>query len=467
MQPATPRAAIEVLISTVGSELGAVHVSSIRGEIDCPSQCRAEVERGTSITLRATSDASSARFEGWAGDCSGSGECTLVLDSDRRVTAKFRSLVAWTQDIAQVTGLAVGGDAIYTAGYFKDTTLFAGMPRTSAGGFDIFFAKLNLAGELQWLKTYGGAEGDEGAGVAVAPGGDVVLMAKSWSGPLNLDGRTVGGTVNNVTFFAARYSAAGQIQRTFNQLGSTGLTFDGAGNLYLLSGNPNESFDVAKYGSNGAKLWQSEGAAAYMAQVVRTDAAGNVYVGGLFYGGVTIGGRKFNAVASERNVVVVKYDPAGKVLWANSLGSPGYMEVEDVVVDGRGDVYVSGLHASDFRAGSVVTPNSDGQNGFLARFAGGDGRLLWSHSLGAGTWNSFDGLAFDAQGNLLASSYTEQEVDFGGGLRQSGFALVRYEAATGAPLSIFDLRRSFNHIVPLSAGEFVFAGDGVARMLVP
>jgi CSLREA domain-containing protein len=54
--------------------------------IDCGEDC-SETGDGT-ITLTATPEAG-AVFDGWEGDCSGTGACTVSLDGDRSVTARF------------------------------------------------------------------------------------------------------------------------------------------------------------------------------------------------------------------------------------------------------------------------------------------------------------------------------------------------------------------------------------------
>ncbi len=58
------------------------------GEIDCPGTCSRVYPSGTSVTLTAVPD-TGAEFSGWTGDCADSSVCTVVLSSDRSVTATF------------------------------------------------------------------------------------------------------------------------------------------------------------------------------------------------------------------------------------------------------------------------------------------------------------------------------------------------------------------------------------------
>lgn len=66
-------------------------VTSSDGKINCPPQCTAKYKPNTPVTLQADAAAGSA-FDGWGGDCSGSGRnntCTIVMNGDKTVTASF------------------------------------------------------------------------------------------------------------------------------------------------------------------------------------------------------------------------------------------------------------------------------------------------------------------------------------------------------------------------------------------
>ena len=78
---------------------GAGEVSSMSADgtvgVTCRSSCSMPVAAGSPTMLVATGH---DRFTGWAGACSGTGTCPLVLDDDRAVTASFApasSAVTW------------------------------------------------------------------------------------------------------------------------------------------------------------------------------------------------------------------------------------------------------------------------------------------------------------------------------------------------------------------------------------
>ncbi len=70
------------------SVVGDGTVTSSLGEIDCGSTCSAGFGPGFTLTLSATPGSGSV-FSGWSGDCSGTGPCTIPIDTSKSVTATF------------------------------------------------------------------------------------------------------------------------------------------------------------------------------------------------------------------------------------------------------------------------------------------------------------------------------------------------------------------------------------------
>src|ERR1700756_5471296 len=64
---------------------------------------------------------------------------------------------------------------IYVAGSFRGTVGFGSTNLTSAGGSDIFVAKFDNSGNLQWIQQAGGTNNDQGAAVAVDASGNVFV----------------------------------------------------------------------------------------------------------------------------------------------------------------------------------------------------------------------------------------------------------------------------------------------------
>ena len=70
------------------------------------------------------------------------------------------------------------------------------------------------------------------------------------------------------------------------------------------------------------------------------DAAGNSYLAGSFTGSVTIGGMAYNSAGSD-DIVVVKLDQDGGVVWARTAGGTASDYVNAMALDGDGNVYLA------------------------------------------------------------------------------------------------------------------------------
>ena len=55
-------------------------------------------------------------------------------------------------------------------------------PEKGNGGKDLFLIKLNAIGDIQWIKTMGGAGDEEPAGVTEAANGDIIVCGTNTQG---------------------------------------------------------------------------------------------------------------------------------------------------------------------------------------------------------------------------------------------------------------------------------------------
>jgi hypothetical protein len=69
-----------------GGGSGTVH--SAPAGVLCGDDCTETLSAGSTIILQATPQAGST-FAGWSGDCAGTGDCTILMDRTRSVTATF------------------------------------------------------------------------------------------------------------------------------------------------------------------------------------------------------------------------------------------------------------------------------------------------------------------------------------------------------------------------------------------
>src|SRR6185436_6883127 len=78
------------------------------------------------------------------------------------------------------------------------------------------------------------------------------------------------------------------------------------------------------------------------AEIIATDAIGNTFIAGTFEGtAVPFGNFTLNSRGAA-DVFIAKLNNAGDLLWARSLGAGGADGVSDIITDASGNCYVSG-----------------------------------------------------------------------------------------------------------------------------
>lgn len=115
-----------------------------------------------------------------------------------------------------------------------------------------------------------------------------------------------------------------------------------------------------------------------------TDAAGNVFLAGSFYGSLRLG--SLNLTGSGGNLFVAKWSPSAGFVWAQATNNPtgsGRVDVRGLAVQG-GSVYVTGFKYSDPTTFGPITVTGQGIScGFLAKLtdAGNTGSFTWAQAL--------------------------------------------------------------------------------------
>lgn len=100
---------------------------------------------------------------------------------------------------------------------------------------------------------------------------------------------------------------------------------------------------------------------------VATDNVGNVYATGSFTGEIKLGSTTLVS-SGKADVFIAKYDPAGKVLWARSLGGPEEDAGVGIAVDTSGNIYVTGSYVDTLTDGNIVIKGFGSKDIFLAKY---------------------------------------------------------------------------------------------------
>jgi hypothetical protein len=308
---------------------------------------------------------------------------------------------------AEGSDITVDGNGnIYVIGS-SDTTW--GTPiNPYAGGRDVFVAKLNSNGVLQWNTFLGSSSedyGDYGEGIAVDSSGNVYVTGGSgatWGTPIN---PYLGG----INPFVAKLNSNGALQwNTFlvsstivNEYGKD-IAVDDSGYIYVTGNSLNYAAAfVAKLTGSGTLqgLTLLEPATIASGEGITVDSSSNIYI---------VGSTGGHAYAS-----VVKLSSGGTLLWETLLGSVegdgtlGY----NIALDSSGNVYVTG--ESDASWGIPINPHSgEGDWDTFAAKLNSSGDLQWHTFLESGGlhgWGGKSDIVVDSSDNIYVTGAVQEE----------------------------------------------------------
>jgi hypothetical protein len=339
-------------------------------------------------------------------------------------------------------GYDIAADAlgnVYVTGYFEGSLDFGGTVLTSAGGTDAFLAKLDPSGAVLWAKRFGASGPQVGQSIGIDAQGNVALLANGF-GTVDFGGGGL-ASAGSYDMFVARFDSAGNHlwSKRFGGANSDlggGLSVDGAGNI-VFTGKSDTAIDfgngaplpaaggldvlLVKLDPLGSLLWNKRfGDSANQFGVdVATLGQGDVFLTGGFESTVNLGGATLTA-AGAVDLFVARLTGAGAHVYSKRFGAAGSNPSAPAIAAGAtGDLYLVGQFdgALDFGGGTLTS--AGGLDAFALRLDP-TGAHAWSRRFGAAGNQYASGAATDSQGQLLLTGYFEQTIDFGGALTSAG-----------------------------------------------
>jgi gliding motility-associated-like protein len=141
------------------------------------------------------------------------------------------------------------------------------------------------------------------------------------------------------------------------------IAVDGLGNLYL-TGTLSDSTLLAKYSPQGQLLWRHKPAPynTILGYSPLVDAWGNVYLTGMYFRSARFGATTLTNEGGSHNVFLTKFDPAGRVLWAQQSSQSGGESSWDfcrgLAAGPAGELYMAGNSgAREFSFGGIKQHN--------------------------------------------------------------------------------------------------------------
>jgi hypothetical protein len=273
---------------------------------------------------------------------------------------------------------------IYITGSYRNTIDIdpgtASSIITSNGESDIYIQKFNSNGDLEWAKTIGGTNFDYGKDIAVDNSGNVYITG------------VFKGTVDfNPGSATANKTSNGQYDAFI-------LKLDVSGNFAWCYSYGGSNFD---YGNT-----------------ISVDSFGNVWVAGSFRNTVDFNdgvGTSSKTSSGGEDIYVLKLNFLGNFSSVNTMGGSDNDAATSLSIDEFGFIYITGTFegTADFNpTNSVTNLTSNGGEDIFIEKLNFSGNMIFTKSIGGNGNDGATSIETDNYGNVYATGYFSETVDF-------------------------------------------------------
>lgn len=343
------------------------------------------------------------------------------------------------------TQVASGPDGqVFFGGTFSDSIDLGGGVLPADSGSSVFVAELDADGNHQWSGNTG--SNDYLISAAFGPDGDM-YVAGMYDGAINFGSGKLTGYKNGylAAFFPGGKSNFSKALGGEAEDWVDDVAVAPSGNVVVVAragddadfnggvtGIPYSKKDavVAMYTPEGDLLWSTRiPDAVSTSLMVATDSSGNVFVAGRSWTTITLG-----SLTAESGNFVAKLSAGGAPLWLRATSSAGgtYPDFFDMAVAPDDSVVVTGsFNYGQFAIAGLGSGYTEDNDGFWMRLSsGGDGVTF--ERLGTQVYYGPVQVGIAPNGDVVLGLTMFYPADFGGGLVSNGplqnAVLVRFSA---------------------------------------
>jgi len=346
--------------------------------------------------------------------------------------------------LAPEGSLVVGGQTMSTELAVGQQTVPVPFGKGSQTTTDAFITRYTPGGKVAWTFVFGGAGDDRIRALAVDSEGFTVVSGYTTSEVLDVGGQLLPGN-GKMDVFLLRLDVAGNVDWVKRFGGSqddgvfgmsTGpegtLSFGGyfssptlaLGGELLKNDSPNGgkyNVFVAKFDAQGEHVWSTALGGSSFAYVHGTamNEQGDVFAAGGFEGGKLVTEGLTLSNAGKGDAWVARFGPTGKPVWGKSWGGPEHDACHSIAIAPDGGVAVVGSFQSpviSFGGGKFEHIGPLGYHDLFVVRLDGAGAHLWSEAHGGFDWDLAKNVAVDGGGSVcVVGAFFSPEIDVGGG----------------------------------------------------
>ncbi|HRI65948.1 MAG TPA: hypothetical protein PK156_16990, partial [Polyangium sp.] len=274
---------------------------------------------------------------------------------------------------------------VVIVGSFQGSMDFGGGSLVSAGITDIFVAKFDASGNHLWSKRFGNSSVQNANAVAVDGSGNVIFTGL-FQGAMSFGGATLTSAGGNDIYLAKLDASGNHLwSKSFGTTGNEvtrGIAADSVGNVVITGlvttaidfgggiltvGGGNDGF-VAKFDASGNHVWSRAfgDAGSQIFISAATDSLNNVIIGGQFAGTIDMGGGTFTS-AGAVDAFVAKFNPNGVHIWSQSFGSTANDVPQALAIDNADNVVLAGDFSAAIDLGNGPIVNAGATDAFVVK----------------------------------------------------------------------------------------------------
>ena len=375
---------------------------------------------------------------------------------------------------------------------------------TNNGGEDIYVAKYNSSGIMQWAFDIGSTGDDAPLKIALDAGSNVYVAGR-FTATVDFDpgAGTATRTSNGGTdIFLVKFDSNGNFQwvNTFGGVNneqawdvttdatstnviitggylSPSMNMDPSGGTQIITNNGHPGFGVencfvAAYSEfSGSYQWAFNigGFNGATGHRVVTDNAGNIYVGGVcsndtldFDPGPNL---FWSYPVTGDEIFLAKYNSLRIPQWVNRYGGVYGETANSLAVDNNGGVYQGGYFNSDSMdvdpgAGTYYLHNYPNgvQDIYVVKFNSSSGSLNWAFAVGGSYSETAQDLVLDNAGHFYITGNYGSTVDFDPG---PNVHQLTGQLGSDAYLAKYDTAGNFMNVIPFNGNGGTQFGIGL------
>ena len=365
---------------------------------------------------------------------------------------------AASSDIGSGNGISAmpDGSSVVT-GTFRGTVTFGSTTLTSAGGMDLFVAKVDPSGSYVWATRAGGSAADNGHAISALPDGSSIVTG-AFEGTITF-GSTTLTSAGGADMFVAKVDSSGSfvwatkaggssvaIGRAISALPDGSSIVTGAfmgtatfGSITLTSAGGDDVF-VAKVDPSGSFVWATRAGGAFdeVSYAISTLPDGSSIVTGYFEGTAIFGSTTLTTASiADTDVFVAKVDPSGSFVWATRAGGSSSAIGRSISALPDGSSIVTGAFEGTATFGSTTLTSASiaATDVFVAK-VDPSGSFVWATRAG-GTFNDVSyAISTLPDGSSIVTGYFQGTATFGSTtLTSAGFGDVFIARVLSVPIA--------------------------------